>query len=144
MGCGLVITDGQTIGYLSAAPWLYSVPWGFQKQIKWVSQRYNNPGIWVMENGIAGPGDVTLEEGKNDPYRIEYYSSHLDNLKQAMDSGVKVRGYTAWSICDVSRKGEEEEEEEEQYIDLNTCGLSCRTELRVGRWIQQAVWPLLH
>ena len=96
----LDLTDGQPIGYQSAAVWLFSVPWGFQKQIKWLSQRYNNPGIWVMENGISGAGEDPLPQGLNDTYRIDYYSAHIDNMAQAMASGVKILGYTAWSICD--------------------------------------------
>ncbi|WNM27693.1 family 1 glycosylhydrolase [Demequina capsici] len=47
--------------------------------------------VIVTENGIATTDD---EE------RIEYYARSLASLRQAMDDGVDVRGFFAWSLLD--------------------------------------------
>ena len=47
--------------------------------------------IFVTENGIATSDDTR---------RIAYYLSALTGLKRAIDDGVDVRGYIAWSLMD--------------------------------------------
>ena len=42
---------GGMIGPMADSSWLYVVPWGFNKLLHWVSDRYANPGIFVTENG---------------------------------------------------------------------------------------------
>jgi hypothetical protein len=44
-------TEGQLIGPQADSGWLYVVPWGFGKLLHWVADRYDNPGIYVTENG---------------------------------------------------------------------------------------------
>jgi beta-glucosidase len=47
--------------------------------------------IIVSENGIATEDDTR---------RVEYYSRAVAGLKRAIDDGVDVRGYMAWSLLD--------------------------------------------
>jgi beta-glucosidase len=47
--------------------------------------------IIVTENGIATEDDTR---------RVEYYQRALAGLKRAIDDGVDVRGYVAWSLMD--------------------------------------------
>ena len=47
----------------------------------------------VTENGVASDDDAE---------RIEYYSRSLAALREAMDDGVDVRGFFAWSLLDNS------------------------------------------
>jgi beta-glucosidase len=47
--------------------------------------------IFVTENGIAT---------KDDARRVAYYLAALAGLKRAIDDGVDVRGYIAWSLLD--------------------------------------------
>ena len=47
--------------------------------------------IFVTENGIATDDDTR---------RVEYYRRALAGLKRAIDDGVDVRGYVAWSLLD--------------------------------------------
>jgi beta-glucosidase/6-phospho-beta-glucosidase/beta-galactosidase len=35
----------------AASEWLYIVPWGIGKTLVWLTQRYQNPQIFVTENG---------------------------------------------------------------------------------------------
>ena len=47
--------------------------------------------IYVTENGVASA---------DDDERIEYYSRSLASLREAMEDGVDVRGFFAWSLLD--------------------------------------------
>lgn len=62
-------------------------------------QRYDLPPIYITENGAAM--DDRLESGRVvDAQRIDYFQTHLNALAQAMDAGVDIRGYFAWSLMD--------------------------------------------
>ena len=74
-------------------------PEGFYDLLKWVKEKYNNPPIYITENGISLYDK--LEKGKiNDPERITYLKNYMLNMKRAMSEGVDVRGYFLWSFLD--------------------------------------------
>lgn len=75
------------------------VPWGCYKLLDWISKRYNNPDIYITENGFAC--NDTLENGEvNDLDRLDYYRQYLEACNQAIKSGIKLKGYFAWSLFD--------------------------------------------
>ncbi|KAJ6324987.1 hypothetical protein OIU76_012135 [Salix suchowensis] len=43
---------GEPIGEKAASEWLYVCPWGLRKVLNYLDQKYNNPTIYVTENGI--------------------------------------------------------------------------------------------
>lgn len=47
---------------------LQIVAWGARKMLKWVKDTYNNPEIFITENGIADNG-MSLEDNE----RIDFY-----------------------------------------------------------------------
>lgn len=63
-------------------------------------QRYANlPPVYVTENGAADNTEVARGE-VNDRLRVDYYDRHLQAVHHAVDAGVDVRGYFAWSLMD--------------------------------------------
>ncbi|CAJ2653260.1 unnamed protein product [Trifolium pratense] len=90
------------IGPKAASDWFYSYPMGFKKLLVYIKEKYNNPLIYVMENGIDENNDPTLslDEALNDIHRIKYYYDHLLYLQSAIRIGVNVKGYFAWSLLD--------------------------------------------
>ena len=59
------------------------------------------PGVplYVTENG--GAFDDKLVDGQvHDSGRVDYYLSHINASLDAMDQGVDLRGYFAWSLMD--------------------------------------------
>ncbi|RRT58918.1 hypothetical protein B296_00029204 [Ensete ventricosum] len=54
----------------------------------------------MMMIGMDQPGNVTLQGGLWDAERINYYKSYITELKRAIDDGVTVIGYFAWSLLD--------------------------------------------
>jgi len=59
------------------------------------------PGVplYVTENGAAFD-DVVSRDGIHDANRIDYYAEHLHAALDAIDQGVDLRGYFAWSLFD--------------------------------------------
>ncbi|XP_068894407.1 myrosinase 1-like [Tenebrio molitor] len=79
----------------SASSWLRVVPWGIRKAVNWISKTYDNPEIFITENGFSDTG------GLEDDRRINYYKEYLSSLLEAiLDDGVNVTRYTAWSLMD--------------------------------------------
>ncbi|GFP95768.1 beta-glucosidase 42 [Phtheirospermum japonicum] len=93
---------GEMIGEKAASPWLYLVPWGLWKLLNYISMRYNNPPIYITENGMDDEGDSTspLHEMLDDKLRVSYYKGYLAAVHQAINDGADVRGYFAWSLLD--------------------------------------------
>ncbi|MCK5783390.1 MAG: family 1 glycosylhydrolase, partial [Desulfobacterales bacterium] len=71
--------------------------------LRWASdflyERYNKP-LFITENGLSNI-DWKSPDGKvHDPQRIDFLNRYLVELKKAIDDGVDVRGYFAWSFMD--------------------------------------------
>ena len=58
--------------------------------VRYASKEAGVP-IFVTENGVATEDDTR---------RVEYFQRALAGLKRAIDDGVDVRGYVAWSLLD--------------------------------------------
>ncbi len=41
-----------------------------------------------------------LSEALNDTFRVNFYKTYMQSLMDAMEAGVKVKGYFAWSLMD--------------------------------------------
>lgn len=62
--------------------------------------RYDNlPPIYITENGAAD--NTGISDGAiDDQMRVGYYDNHLMAVHNAIEAGVDVRGYFAWSLMD--------------------------------------------
>eukprot|EP01121_Diplochlamys_sp_Union-15-3_P009268 TRINITY_DN2521_c0_g1_i4.p1 TRINITY_DN2521_c0_g1~~TRINITY_DN2521_c0_g1_i4.p1 ORF type:complete len:237 (-),score=39.89 TRINITY_DN2521_c0_g1_i4:81-791(-) len=99
---GLRERDGELIGPIADSDWLYIVPWGIQKLLVWIHERYNPSAIWITENGVDVKDESRLpvEAALKDTTRVDYYDDYLSFVKKAIDDDVKVVGYFAWSLLD--------------------------------------------
>ena len=62
--------------------------------------RYPHMPLVITENGAAFP-DVRSEDGQvHDSGRVEYLEGHIGAVLDAIEDGVDVRGYFAWSLLD--------------------------------------------
>lgn len=75
------------------------VPWGCRKLLSWIAARYDNPPIYITENGCAYE-DKIVDGVIDDQPRIDFFSSYLDECGNAIELGVDLRGYFAWSMLD--------------------------------------------
>jgi beta-glucosidase len=58
------------------------------------------PDVYITENGAATDDRVGPGGEVHDPVRVDYLEGHLHALARAIDRGVPVRGYFAWSLLD--------------------------------------------
>lgn len=56
--------------------------------------------IIITENGMAQDDSDNMEEMLNDTARIEYMKGVLKALHSALEDGIDVKGYIAWSYMD--------------------------------------------
>ncbi|AGF55533.1 6-phospho-beta-glucosidase [Clostridium saccharoperbutylacetonicum] len=86
---------------LSANPWGWSIdPIGLRTFLNLFYDRYQCP-IYITENGV-GYHDVLEADGSiHDPYRIEFFKAHIEQMKEAIKDGVDLRGYYAWGPIDI-------------------------------------------
>jgi len=75
----------------------------------WVQERYGNPSLrsgralplYITENGAAFyDPPKPLDGGVEDPLRVHYFREHLRAAHRALQRGVNLRGYFAWSLLD--------------------------------------------
>jgi beta-glucosidase len=76
-------------------------PKGLTEILGWVKQRYGDIPLYVTENGAAFYDPPKAADGAvHDPLRTRYYEDHLRAIHDAMEQGVDLRGYCAWSLMD--------------------------------------------
>ncbi|OWR52398.1 seminal fluid protein CSSFP001 [Danaus plexippus plexippus] len=78
----------------SYSKWMKVVPWGFYKVLTKIREEYNNPPVFITENGYASP------RGLIDDDRIDFYRKYINAMLDAIEDGSDVRAYTAWSLMD--------------------------------------------
>jgi beta-glucosidase len=74
-------------------------PQSFTDLLVSLNKTYTLPPIYITENGAAMPD--TYNNGEvNDLDRLSYYNTHLNAVHNAVEQGVVIRGYFAWSLMD--------------------------------------------
>ena len=93
----MVMQDGATYtetGWEVYAPALKDLLLSFK-------DRYGDIPLYITENGSAFADPPTAPaDGLHDPLRVDYLRKHLAALAEAIEAGVDVRGYMAWSLLD--------------------------------------------
>ncbi|KAH7544833.1 hypothetical protein FEM48_Zijuj01G0028100 [Ziziphus jujuba var. spinosa] len=90
--------NGVPIGPKAASDWLYVYPQGIQDLLLYTKAKFNNPVIYITENGVDELNDGKLS--LKDNMRIKYHSDHLSFVHSSIMQGVNVKGYFAWSLMD--------------------------------------------
>lgn len=86
----------QTDLPITAMPNFTVAPWGLRKMLCWIKEQYDDPAVFITENGYS---DETGE--LDDPERVDFFRGYLrETLKAIHDDGCKVIGFTAWSLMD--------------------------------------------
>jgi beta-glucosidase len=76
-------------------------PDGLRQVALWLQSAYRPGSIIVTENGAAFPEPASLD-GKqlDDAERVDYLASHIAAAARALEEGVPLEGYFAWSLLD--------------------------------------------
>ena len=76
-------------------------PQGLTDTLVWLHEQYGGLPLYVMENGAAFFDPPAAVNGQiDDPMRQHYLSTHILAVRKAIELGVDVRGYCAWSLLD--------------------------------------------
>lgn len=75
-------------------------PAGLYDSMLLVKKRYNNPEIYITENGLGISDNGNKEEMLNDDIRITYLREHLRMVVRSIEAGANVKGYYYWSNFD--------------------------------------------
>ncbi|GFP95946.1 beta-glucosidase 12 [Phtheirospermum japonicum] len=98
------LKDGIPIGEQgSNGSRYYSYPMGLRGMLKYIKLKYNDPLIYVTENGFDENTNDSLpmSEAIKDYKRKKYLLDHLCCLREAIEQdGANVKGYFAWSLTD--------------------------------------------
>ena len=64
------------------------------------ARRYHPGEIYVTENGVDVPNEnsLSLADALNDTFRVNFYQGYVQAAQQAVNDGVPLKGYFAWSL----------------------------------------------
>ncbi|XP_065203717.1 myrosinase 1-like isoform X2 [Planococcus citri] len=79
----------------TGAHWSRVVPSGFKQMLLWIQKEFNNPPVYVYENGYCDNGQI------RDIERISFYKGYLKNLLEAINEHkCNIIGYHLWTLLD--------------------------------------------
>jgi len=99
------LVESEVNPYLEVSAWKWSVdPVGLRITLNTLYDRYQLP-VFVLENGLGAVDEIS-EDGKiHDDYRIDYLRRHIVEMKNAVQDGVDLLGYTTWGPIDIVSQG---------------------------------------
>jgi len=72
---------------------------GLSHLLRQVYGRYDLPPCYITENGACYNHDI-VDGVVDDQPRLDYLRDHIGDVADAVDQGIPVRGYFAWSLMD--------------------------------------------
>jgi beta-glucosidase len=75
-------------------------PASFTELLRALAKEYPSTPMAVTENGAAYFDTVAADGSVHDPDRAAYLTAHIGAVLDAIDAGVDIRGYFAWSLLD--------------------------------------------
>jgi len=75
-------------------------PQGVYEILMRIKKDYNDPEMYITENGMAFEDNVTPDGKVHDDYRVEYLRTHFEYAAKSIAAGVKLKGYFVWSLMD--------------------------------------------
>ena len=74
---------------------------GLRDILATIHDQYHPPQLLVTENGAAYTDEYTdLSERIQDHRRVAYLQEHLAALQRALQQGIPIKGYCAWTLMD--------------------------------------------
>ena len=100
------MSKGAKNPYLKASDWGWQIdPDGLRYTLNLLHDRYPHTPLMIVENGF-GAFDTVEEDGSiHDDYRIDYFKGHIHAMKESIEDGVPLIGYTTWGPIDLVSAG---------------------------------------
>lgn len=88
------LLEGVKNPFLKASDWGWEIdPTGLRITLNNLYDRYQVP-IFVVENGLGAYDKVEEDGSIDDGYRIDYLRSHVEAMREMIEDGVQLMGYT--------------------------------------------------
>ncbi|MBM7587268.1 6-phospho-beta-glucosidase [Bacillus pakistanensis] len=95
------LLEGVKNPFLKASDWGWEIdPTGLRITLNKLYDRYQVP-LFVVENGLGAYDKVEEDGSIQDDYRIDYLRSHIEAMREAVEDGVELMGYTSWGCIDL-------------------------------------------
>ena len=95
--------------YVEASSWGWQIdPTGLKTYLHELNDRYADTPLLIVENGLGAEDTLVEEDGEpriHDGYRIDYLRDHIVKMREAVEEGVNLIGYTMWSCIDLISAG---------------------------------------
>lgn len=87
--------------HLASSEWGWQIdPVGLRTLLNVMWDRWQKP-LFIVENGLGAKDKREADGSVNDDYRISYLNDHLVQVREAIEDGVNVMGYTSWGPIDL-------------------------------------------
>ena len=119
------MSSGVKNPYLKASDWGWQIdPDGLRYTLNLLHDRYPDTSLFVVENGFGAYDKVEEDGSIHDDYRKDYFRAHIRAMKEAVEDGVPLLGYTTWGPIDLVSAGTGQYEKRYGfiYVDLHDDG----------------------
>ncbi|WP_313683076.1 6-phospho-beta-glucosidase [Pantoea sp.] len=129
--------------HLASSDWGWQIdPEGLRILMNLLYDRYQKP-LFIVENGLGAKDKVEADGSINDDYRIQYLNDHLVQVREAIEDGVEVMGYTCWGPIDLVSASKAEFSKRYGFIyvdrDDNGNGTLARSRKKSFFWYQKVI-----
>ncbi|WP_227136621.1 glycoside hydrolase family 1 protein [Kosakonia radicincitans] len=129
--------------HLASSEWGWQIdPVGLRTLLNMLWDRWQKP-LFIVENGLGAKDKVEADGSINDDYRITYLNDHLVQVREAIDDGVEVMGYTSWGPIDLVSASKAEISKRYGFIyvdrDDNSNGTLARSRKKSFYWYRDVI-----
>ncbi len=83
----------------TAMGWEVCAP-ALRRLLNKLNAEYSLPPVYITENGAAFKDEIGADGSIHDEQRLDYLRQHITQVGLAIQDGVDVRGFFAWSLLD--------------------------------------------
>lgn len=95
------LSSGPRNPYVEVSEWGWTIdPLGLKYTLIELYGRYQMP-LLIVENGLGAIDTVEKDGSIHDDYRISYLREHIRCMREAVEEGVDLFGYTTWGCIDL-------------------------------------------
>lgn len=134
---------GAANPHLPVSEWGWTVDSkGLRYILNEIYARYEIP-IMIVENGLGAVDEVAEDGSIHDDYRIAYLREHIIQMREAIEDGVDLIGYTPWGCIDLvsASTGEMKKRYGFVYVDKddNGKGILARKKKDSFAWYKKCI-----
>jgi len=129
--------------HLASSEWGWQIdPVGLRTLLNVLWDRYQKP-LFIVENGLGAKDKPDADGMVQDDYRISYLNDHLVQVREAIEDGVEVMGYTSWGPIDLVSASRAELSKRYGFIyvdrDDSGAGSLARSRKKSFYWYQEVI-----